>query len=494
MDSGQTIPQSHADAAPGAAASAPSSPSSLPHPHSAIQRAALLVATLASFLTPFAGSSTNVALPSMGRDFSMTAVALSWVVTAYALAAAVFLLPAGRLADIRGRRRVFLTGASIYTLASLAAGLAPSGAALILARAVQGAGAAMIFGTNAAILTSVFPLGQRGRVLGLNVAAVYVGLTCGPYIGGVLTEYAGWRSVFLINVPLGILVIFVILRWLRHEWAEAHGEYFDLFGAVIYAAALVALMLGASDMRNGGGAALMAAGAAIFASFIVWELRARSPLVEIRLFRDNVVFALSNLAALLNYSAMFAVGFLLNLHFQFISGLKPTAAGLVLIAQPLVMAMVSPLAGRLSDRVEPRIVASIGMGLTTVGLAAFAALSETTPLAAIVAALAILGLGMALFSSPNANAIMSSVEKRRLGLASAMMGTMRLTGQMVSMAIVMLALSVFVGDKELTAEAHDGLLPGLRLAFAASAALCLAGVFASLARGRLRAQNECPRP
>ena len=447
---------------------------------------ALFVASLASFLTPFMGSSINIALPSIGRDFAMNAVLLSWVATAYLLAAAVFLVPFGRIADIYGRKKVFACGAAVYTIMSLLCGFSTSGAMLIACRALQGIGSAMMFGTAVAIVTSVFPPEERGRALGINVAAVYVGLSLGPFAGGFLTQHLGWESVFLANVPLGILMVAVVLWKLKGEWAEARGERFDIVGAAFYGLALVAVMYGFSLLPAILGAVLVGAGLLAIAVFAWWESRTASPVLNMGLFRHNAVFAFSNLAALINYSATFAVTFLLSLYLQYVKGYSPQSAGFILVAQPVVMAVFSPLAGRLSDRIEPRIVASAGMALTTLGLALLAALSTSISLGLLVAVLALLGLGFALFSSPNTNAVMSSVEKRFYGVAAGTLGTMRLVGQMLSMGIAMLLFAVIIGRVEITPEYYPLFMTSVRVAFIVFTVLCFAGVFASLARGRLR--------
>lgn len=452
----------------------------------ATKRATLLAATLASFLTPFMGSSTNVALPSIGREFSMDAVLLSWVPTSYLLAAAMFLVPFGRIADIHGRKKVFVYGTALFTVSSLLTGLAISAPMLISARILQGIGSSMIFGTGVAILTSVFPPGERGRVLGINVAAVYTGLSVGPFLGGILTQSFGWRSIFFVMIPLGLVVIAFVLWRLKGEWAEARGEPFDLPGSVIFALSLVALMYGFSLLPELAGAGLILLGVIGLAAFALWEVRTRVPVLNIRLFVRNRPFAFSNLAALLNYSANSAVAFLLSLYLQYIKALSPQQAGLVLIAQPIVQALLSPVAGWLSDRIEPRIVASAGMALTAIGLALLIPVSMATPLWTIVARLLLLGFGFALFSSPNMNAIMGSVERRLYGIASGMLGTMRLVGQMLSMGIATLLFALYIGRVEITPELYPLFLDSARTAFAVFAALCVGGVFASLARGKIR--------
>ncbi|MEW6771369.1 MAG: MFS transporter [Bacillota bacterium] len=450
------------------------------------KRVALLVAALGSFLTPFMGASINIALPAIQKEFALNAVVLGWVSASFLLSAAMFLVPFGRVADIYGRRRIFLYGITTFTVFSVVAGCSTSVTMLLSARILQGIGGAMIFGTGVAILTSVFPPRERGKALGINVASVYTGLSLGPFLGGILTQHLGWRSIFLANVPLGVTAILLVLWKLKGEWSEAKGEKFDFAGSIIYALALPALMYGFSALPGTRGIVLTLAGVLGILIFVIWETKTRSPILEVNLFRKNTIFAFSNLAALINYSATFAVGFLLSLYLQYIKGLAEQSAGFVLVSQPVVMAVFSPFAGRLSDRIEPRLVASTGMALTAAGLFLLTFLNENTALGFIVAILGLLGLGFALFSSPNTNAVMSSVEKKFYGVASGTLGTMRLTGQMLSMGIAMLIFAVYVGEVQITAQYYPPFLSGIRAAFFIFAVLCFGGVFASLARGRVR--------
>lgn len=453
-----------------------------------IKKSALLVATLGSFLIPFMGSSVNVALPVIGREFSLDAIMLSWVATAFFLSTAMFLLPVGRLADIHGRKRIFLYGITIYTFSSLLSGLSTGAYSLIFFRILQGIGGAMIFGMGIAILTSVFPPNERGKVLGINVAAVYLGLTIGPFVGGFLTQHLGWRSIFFFNVPLGLVIIGAIVLKLKGEWAEARGEKFDLAGSIIYSLALVTIMYGFSLLPLKSGVFITLAGFFGLLIFIKWELSIDSPIIDIKILMNNRVFAFSNLAAFANYSATFAVGFLLSLFLQYIKGLSPQETGMVLLSQPLVMALFSPFAGKLSDRIEPRIVASSGMGLIVIGLVLLTRLSPEIPIASIITYLVIVGFGFALFSSPNANAIMGSVEKRFLGVASASLGTMRVTGQMFSMGIAMVVFALVMGRVEITPQYYPQFLDSIKIAFSIFAFLCFFGIFSSLIRGKMHAE------
>ena len=447
------------------------------------KRIVLLIAVLSGFITPFDGSAVNIALPAIGAEFHMNAIALSWVATAYLLTAAMFLVPFGKIADIYGRKKIFLYGITIFSLASLLMTMVSSTEMLIGIRVLQGIGGSMILGTGVAIVTTVFPPGERGKALGIYITAVYIGLSIGPFLGGIMTQYLGWRSIFFINVPIGAAAILLILLKLKGEWAECRGDRFDLTGSIIYGAAVVAVMYGFSTLPDFKGVGFIAAGILGALIFARYEMRIPFPVLDIKLLTKNRIFALSNLAALINYSATYAVTFLLSLDLQYTKGFTPEYAGFVLVAQPVVQALVSPIAGRLSDRIEPRIVASAGMTLTAIGLFLLIFLTEETSLMYLVFTLLVLGAGFGLFSSPNTNAIMSSVDKRFYGVASGMNGTMRLLGQMLSMGIAMMLFAIFIGPVEITPEYYPQFISSLHYAFILFTGFCIIGIFASMVRG-----------
>ncbi len=449
---------------------------------------ALLIIITAAFLIPYLSSAVTVAIPSIGSEFAMDVVLLAWIATSFFLAAAVFLVPFGRIADIYGRKKIFIYGIIVLIISSFLSVLSNSGTVFIIFRIFQGLGSAMVFGTSLAILTSVFPLGERGKAMGIETAAAYIGLSLGPFLGGVLTQNFGWRSIFLLIVPIGLLILAMVFWKLKGEWAEAKGEKLDLTGSFFYGLALVALMYGFSILPETSGILLTSVGVLGMLGFIWWEIRARTPVLNISLFRNNRVFLFSNMAALISYSATFAVVFLISLYLQQIKGLNPQDAGLVLVAQPIVMAISSPFAGRLSDRVEPRMISSIGMALTAVALFMFALLNSQTTLEYVVGILVLIGFGFALFSSPNMNAIMCSVERKFYGVASGMVGTMRLMGQMVSMGIATLVFAILIGRVQITPEYYPLFLSSVNISFIIFAALCFLGMCVSLSRGRLR---EC---
>jgi len=443
----------------------------------------LFVTTASSFLNPFMSSSINVALPVIGKAFSMNAILLSWVSTSFLLASAMFLVPFGRIGDIYGRKKIFLSGMAVYTISSFICGISVSSYMLIAFRVLQGVGSTMVFATSVAILLSVFPPELRGKALGINVTGVYSGIMMGPFAGGILTQHFGWSSIFYINILFGVVIIALALYVFRGEWAEAQGEKVDYAGFLVYCIAIPAVMYGISIIPDTSGFWLTGGGLAVFGVFLWIESRVGQPLVNLALFK-NRVFTLSNVAALINYSATFAIGFLISLYLQYIKGMSPQAAGIVLVSQPVIMTIFSPLAGSLSDRVSPGILASAGMALTTIGLFLFVFLGTGTPIWYIVAVLMMIGMGFALFSSPNTNAVMGSVEKRYFGLASAIIGTMRLLGMMLSMGIIMIVFTMVIGRVEISPHNYGDFLVSLKTAFLISAIICFAGIFPSMVRGR----------
>ncbi|WP_319579055.1 MFS transporter [uncultured Methanospirillum sp.] len=454
-----------------------------------MKRIVLFIAILAGFLTPFDGSAVNIALPTIGAEFSMDAISLSWIATAYLLASALFLVPFGRLADIYGRKRIFESGIIIFAFSSLLMTMVPTTGAFILIRVIQGLGAAMIYGTGMAIVTGVFPPGERGRAIGLYISFVYFGLSAGPFLGGILTSYLGWRSIFLVNVPIGLLAVLLIRLKLKGEWAESKGEKFDLIGSAIYSLSLVAVMYGFSTLPHAGAATMIGAGVVLAAAFAWYESRISYPVLNVRLLLGNRVFLFSNIAALINYSATYAVTFLLSLDLQYTKGFSPEHAGLILIAQPIVMALVSTLSGRLSDQIEPGRVASAGMAITTLGLLLLVFLTEATPTWYIIISLLILGTGFGFFTSPNTNAIMSSVQKHDYGMASGTTSTMRLLGQMLSMGFATMLFAIYIGPVQITPEYYPAFISCLQIGFAFFTVLCGTGIFFSLIRGHVRSEN-----
>lgn len=444
----------------------------------------LALVMISSFFTPFIGAAVNLALPEMAADFGLGTVAMSWIAMSYLLSSAVFLVPLGKLADLVGRKRIFLWGNVVLAAASALGALAPTVAMLIVLRVAQGLGSAMVFSTGMAMVTEVYPPHERGRAIGWSVTSVYSGLALSPVLGGLLISGLGWRSLFVVPAVVSLAVALGARRGIRTEWAEARGERFDSRGALLYVPAMTVFMYGFAHLPNVTAMVLTLAGLAGLVGFVRTELATEFPVFEVRLLATNRLFALANLAALINYATTFAVTFVLSLYLQVVRGMSPRDAGLLLVAQPLVMAVVASRSGRWSDRVDPRWLASAGMAVTLVGLLLLTTLREDTPTGFLLVTLGVLGLGFGLFSSPNTNSIMGSVEKRHLGLASGTVGTMRLTGQMLSMGIATLVLQAFVGDVPVGTAPRAEFIQAADTIFLVFAALSGLGIWASFSRGR----------
>ena len=451
-----------------------------------LNKKVLLAVTMTSnFLNPLMGAAVNVALPKIGEEFSMSAVGLSWVSMSFLLASSVFLVPLGKISDSWGRVKMFLYSNVLFALSTLFCAFSSSSEMLIIGRLFQGIAAAGIFATSMAIVISAFEPHERGKMIGLNVMAVYVGLSVAPVLGGVLTGSWGWRSLFFINAGAVLLIIFAVLTKIKAEWAVPTNAKFDFKGTLIYMASVSGLMYGFSHLPKTDAVILTVSGILGLIVFVKYELKQPDPVFEMQLFFKNKMFAYSNLSAFINYSATFAITFIFSLYLQYIKGLSPKEAGLILIAQPVVMAFTASFSGKLSDTKNPGILASVGMGISAAGLLMLTFISKETHYSYIIVALMVLGFGFGMFSSPNTNSIMSSVENRFLGLASATVSTMRTTGMMFSMAVAALSVHLFLGDAKISTDNPNSFMLSMKTIIITFTILCIIGIFTSLA-GRRR--------
>ncbi|SHK47804.1 drug resistance transporter, EmrB/QacA subfamily [Selenomonas ruminantium] len=444
-----------------------------------MERRILFTIMLTSFLTPFAGSALNLALPSLGEAYGASPAALGWVLGSFLLAAIVVLLPFGKLADRYGKRRFFIMGNGIFALTSLLAAFAPNLPLLLAARAAQGIGSAMTFATSMSILTLVIPKERRGWAMGWNVAVVYTGLTLGPVAGGFLNYYYGWPSIFIVLAMIGGTAFLAARRFLQEEWYEDTSPHWDKKGAVLYGGAILLIIYGLSQLNSQPLApGLLLGGLVLFFLFCRYELRQENPLLPITLLQGNLPFSLSCLAALLNYCGTFAASFLLSLYLQSILGMTSRSAGLILLSQPIIMALLSPLMGKLSDKYAPTKLAALGMAVISAGLAGFALTIHNLALWLMIPMLIITGTGFALFAAPNNNAIMSAVEKKHYGLAASLLSSTRLVGQVLSVALMNLILSLSWDGLSL----QETLLQNLQLALLFFALLSGLGVIPAKVR------------
>lgn len=451
--------------------------------YSKVQKFTLLVAILTSFQSSFIGSAINLSIPDISMEFAVSAVAIGWIVTAYMLPVAALSVPFGRISDIIGKKQILLLGLAIFSVGAMISVIAPSFAILVISRIVQAIGAAMVFATNHAILISEFPGKMRGKVLGFALAATYTGLSAGPVIGGIFNHYLGWRYIFLFTGVLGIISLIMAAKMLPSRKSALADEKFDMVGNVLYVAMILLTIYGLNAFsENFAALALVPIGVVIGILFVRRQLKVDSPVVDVRLFASNISYSLSNLAALLNYAATYAISYLLAIYLQVVAGYPSQTAGLILLAQPIIMAVLSPTMGRLSDRISPFKMASFGMALIAVCLFVFSFVGINTPVWFIVIVLCITGFGFAAFSSPNTNAVMSCVGKESYGVASSLLATMRNLGHVSSMVIVTIIVSLNLGDVALADATPEGLVHTMKVAYLVFTAICIFGVFCSAKR------------
>ena len=459
----------------------------LPHLTRAQLTVLLLTVNLSSLATSLVASGVNVALPYISFDFIIPASHIGWIQTSFLMTYAIFLFPFGKIADRIGKQQIFMSGLAFQFIGFAVAGLSTSLPMLLVGMALGGFGSAQLFSVAIPLLTTNFPRQERGKVIGLNIAVVYIALALGPFIGGVLISTFGWHSIYWILLPITALAFAFALRIIPKlpKAVPNTDKPFDGLGAVVYVIAASLVLVGISRITQGSDAFIMLLiGIVISVLFLWWELKQPDPLFPIHIFIENKIFRNSSLAALINYGSSFAVALLLSFYLQSVREFTSIEAGTILVSQPLVMAILTPFTGRLSDRVDPRILATVGMAMTAISLFSFSFLTSTTPLWVVIGILVFLGSGFALFSSPNMNSIMSSVPDTQAGIASETAGSMRVFGQVMSMAAVTVAFGVMLGSVVISPEIAVPLLETLSTVFIALGLLCTVGIWFSYARGK----------
>lgn len=458
------------------------------------RRAAAIVAVTTSFALPFSGAALTVAVPIIGIEFNSSATSLGWIVSAFFISATVFAIPFGKIGDIWGRRRIMFSGLLIFAVFSAAIIFSNSLEMLIVFRILQGLGAGMINATNIAILIEIFPEQMRGRALGMSVSATYLGVSLGPVIGGLVTHHLGWRSVAILFTII-LIFAFIVAVWRLPKTAglvkeEELDKTVNLISILLYMLAIAVLMYGFTTFgQTVWSYILFVAGIILLVVFIIREDKVSNPIVEIRLWKTNINYLLSNCAALLNYSATYAVGYLVSIYLQMVKGYSADITGIILITQALTQSICSPFAGRLSDKKSPYTIATIGMSLCVVSLFTFTFISENTSTVFVIASLVIIGVGTAFFASPNTNAIMSCVEPSDYGMASSIVSTMRHLGQLSSMAIITIIFHFSIGNTPIADATKTSLSSSMKIIFVVFVLLCLIGVFISTQR---KAPNRRP--
>jgi EmrB/QacA subfamily drug resistance transporter len=453
--------------------------------------ATLFVVSAVQFLTPFMLSAVGVALPAIGREFSASAVQLGLVETVYIFAFSLFLIPAGRLGDIYGRKKIFTIGIVAFTAGTVLISLAFSIESFIVFRFFQGCGGAMISGTSVAILSSVFPAAGRGKAMGVIVGCIYLGLSLGPVLSGFMVTHLGWRWIFYLGVLVELLCLLLTVLKLKGEWADARGERFDFTGTVLFVISLFCLIYGTLNQKEGGVyPVLIGFGALGLLIFLAFEYRSPSPILDVGLVIHNRVFAFSNLATLINYAASYGIAFFFSLYLQVVRGYSPEGAGFILIIQPVVQTVLSPVFGRLADRVSPAGLATAGMAVCALSLGLASGFHAGTSMRVVMGMLALMGVGFSLFSSPNTTTVMGSVPPKSYGIASSFLATMRTMGMLCSMTIITMVFNQIMGDRAVSPETQSSFLASMHRCMIVFCLLCAAGVFCSMVRVKRETMPE----
>jgi EmrB/QacA subfamily drug resistance transporter len=444
-----------------------------------------LIAVCAGYLlAPMGLAAVNVAIPPMALELGASAVKVAWLPTLYILSNVAFLLPVGKLADMYGRKRMFVSGLILNTLAALVCTFTSNIDVILFWRFVQGISAAMIFSTGIAIVSSIVPDHKRGVALGIVASCVYFGLTLAPLLGGYLTDIYSWRAVFFFQVPPMLLLILGIYFFLQGEWKHPFKGQFDWLGAGIVMCLSVLLVYGLSYLNTPSGQ-ISAVGALILVGvFIRQQAQHPHPLLRMQLFADNRLFSFSLITSFFMYGSNFALLFLLSLYLQIILGYSPTQAGFILMLQALTMALIAPLAGKLADRFASRNVATIGCVGVAVGLVVLNQLDSHSQASDVGLGLLIIGVGFGLFSTPNNNAIMGAVSKDDVGVASAAMNLARTVGNLVGMSLVNVIVVLYIGDAVIDQLVRAELMQTVNAALKLSLAMVLLACVSSFQRGK----------
>lgn len=451
----------------------------------------VLIICLVQFITPFMAAGVNVALPTIGNHFQASTFQLSLAAMLYILGLGCFLLPAGQLADIYGRKRIFFIGISAFILTSTIIVFSPNINFFLGMRLLQGMSTALITTASFAILSSVVPPQYRGKSMGMVIASVYAGLSAGPALGGLLVSHINWQSLFIFSAAFAVVSLFLSVIGLKEEWWGNRSQRFDFAGSLLFTLAIFCLIVGITgkELVGSWSALLIWSGVIGILFFFVLERRVSSPVLPVNFLLSNSTLSLSAVAAMLNYAASFGIIFFFSLYLQSVKGLSPQNAGLLLMIQTLVQCVLSPGAGKLADRIYPGKIATIGMSFCAMALFLATRITPESSLLFIVTIFSVMGFGFALFSSPNTTLIMNSVPKELYGMASSLTAIMRNLGMLISMAISTFLVERFMGHAPLTAQTSGTFMISMQWGMAFFAGISCLGVLCSAGRFRERTKR-----
>ncbi len=438
----------------------------------------LIICTVLSFFTVFAVNAVNIVIPSIASEFHMSNIVQNWVTIIFLLVVAVLSVPAGQISGKYGLKKVTIISIVLFIIISIVNVCVASQDQFLACRFILGIALSFINVTSMAMIVSAFPPEERGKALGINITGVYVGLSLSPVLGGILNYNLGWRSVVLFGVPFLFVILALLLTRIDEEWISFENVSLDLKGSFTYAVGMVLFMYGFTILNTQMGIILTLLGVIILVIFGMIELRQANPVFDIRFFKNHK-FLSANFASLSAYLATYAVTTILNYHLQYIDGFDSQTAGILLLVAPLCQVILAPIAGRLSDRFVPQILAAIGMGLGTVSLVLFSTLNSATSIEFLIISMIIYGVAFGLFSPPNTSVIMGSVPPKDTSVASAAVATMRSVGQAMSMGILTLVFATVMGNVPIVEQYYPLLINSCQITCMICVVLCLASVFAS---------------
>ena len=438
----------------------------------------LFICTVLSFFTVFAVNAVTIVIPSIATEFHMSNIVQNWVTIIFLLVVAVLSVPAGQISAKYGLKKVTIISVVLFIIISIANVLVTSQEQFLACRLILGIALSFINVTSMAMIVNAFPPEERGKALGINITGVYVGLSLSPVIGGILNYNLGWRSVVLFGVPFLFVILALLLTRIDEEWSSFENLPLDLKGSFAYGIGMVLFMYGFTILNTQLGVILTVLGVMILLIFAWIELKQKYPVFDIRFFKNHK-FLSANFASLCAYLATYAVTTILNYHLQYIKGFDSQTAGMILLVAPLCQVILAPIAGRLSDRFVPQILAAIGMALGTLSLFLFSFLDSATSIEFLFVAMILYGIGFGLFSPPNTNVIMGSVPPKDTSVASAAVATMRTVGQAMSMGILTLVFAFVMGDVPIIQQYYTLLIQSCQITCIVCVVLCIASVFAS---------------
>ena len=439
----------------------------------------LLICTVLSFFTVFAVNAVMVVIPTIANEFHMSNIVQNWITIIFLLVVAVMSVLAGQISGKYGLKKVTILSIILFIIISIVNVLVTSQEQFLASRFILGISLSFINVTSMAMVVSAFKPEERGKALGINITGVYIGLSLSPVLGGILNYQLGWRSVVLFGVPFLFVILALLLTKIDDEWITFENIPLDIKGSLSYAIGMVLFMYGFTILNTSLGVILTILGIIILIVFAFIELKQDHPVFDVRFFK-NRKFSSSNFASLSAYLATFAVTTILNYHLQYIKGFDSQSAGMILLVAPLCQVVLAPIAGRLSDRYVPQVLAAIGMGLGTISLVLFSFLNSQTPIEFLIVSMMIYGVGFGLFSPPNTNVIMSSVPPKDTSVASAAVSTMRTVGQAMSMGILTLVFAFVMGNVPIIEQYYPLLISSCQITCIICVVLCIASVFASL--------------